>query len=168
MEVTKLDLNQIETFRKKVNENWAVYHIYRNYKGKDLWGVICSAMDWITVGVSGIDLSSLSAENSNDASKKMMLFLSCIDVMWEGISQLYRVFYESKNIPMSDDHTVFNQKKTDNDYFKDIRAIFMAHPVNLRDIYGKSDKWFSSWSGGNTVRKIFLFFYIVMFLGKNL
>lgn len=156
MEITKLSPNLINDFRKKANKNWAVYHIYKNQNGKDLWGLICSAMDWITVAVDGIDISLLSGDNSNEASIKMMTFLSCIDVMWEGISQLYRALYGTTKIPLNNDRTVFKDKdKTDNEYFKVIRAIFMAHPVNLYDVYGKSDKWFASWSGGQFSSKNF-------------
>lgn len=158
MEFVKLDPHLITEFRNKVNENWAVFHIYQNHNGEDQWGIICSAMDWITVGVEGIDISLLSGDNSNDASRKMMTFLSCIDVMWEGITQLHRVLYETDKIPLRDEHIVFNQKKSDNEFFKDIRAIFMAHPVNLRDIYQKSDKWYASWSGGTFSKKNFSVF----------
>ena len=156
MEFTKLSPKLINDFRKKANENWAVYHIYKEHNGKDLWGLICSAMDWITVAIDGIDISLLSGDNSNEASIKMMTFLSCIDVMWEGISQLYRVLYDTGKVPLKDDRTVFNDKeKTDNEYFKVIRAIFMAHPVNLNNVYGESDKWFASWSGGQFSSKNF-------------
>lgn len=167
MAVSKLDRKLIDDFRKKVNETWAVYHIYKNHNGKDQWGVICSAMDWIDVSIDGVDVSLLSGENSNDASRKMMSFLSCLDVMWEGISQLYRVLYETNKIPLPNDRAVFKQTKTDNKHFKDIRAIFMAHPVNLEDIYGKSDKWFASWSGGQFSKKNFSVFLYSNIPGKQ-
>lgn len=156
MEITKLSPTLINDFRRKANEKWAVYHIYKDHNGKDLWGLICSAMDWITVAVDGIDISLLSGDNSNEASIKMMTFLSCIDVMWEGVSQLHRVLYDTDKVPLKDDRTVFNDKdKSDNEYFKTIRAIFMAHPVNLSKVYGESDKWFASWSGGQFSSKNF-------------
>ena len=79
-------------FRDKVNENDLVYHIYRNRDGKDQWSIICSAMDWIEVVADSIDSSALSLKNDNASSVKLMTFVVCIDILWEAIQQLHRVF----------------------------------------------------------------------------
>ena len=167
MNIRKLDLQLITDFRNKANENWTLMHIFQNHNGKNGWNKICSAMDWITVGAEGVDVSLLSSDNSNDASRRMMLFLSCIDVMWEGISQLHKVLYETDKIPLEDEHVVFKQKKNDNKFFKKIRAIFMAHPVNLQDVYGKSDQWYASWSGGQFSKEDFYVYLYSDIPGKD-
>ena len=137
----------INAFRDKINEYDLILHIYRNYKGKNKWNTICSAMDWIQVGVSGVDLSSLDHTNTDQASVKVITFLSCIDVMWEGIQQLHRVFYDTTAIPFTDDKSIFKRDIDDNRYWKEIRAAFAAHPTNL-DGTVKGEKRFASWSGG--------------------
>jgi len=142
----KLTDRLLHFFRDKVHEGGRIYKLYRNRNGKNQWNIICSAMDWIQVTAAGIDTDTLIRENSDEASRRMISFVSYIDVMWEGISQLHRVLLNTSDIPFKNDHSIFNQEKDDNNHFKTIRAIFAAHPVNLNDF--KPDKAYASWSGG--------------------
>ena len=80
-----MDSSLIKEFRNKVNKHDLILHIYQNYNGKNKWNIICSAMDWIQVGVSGIDINTLERTNSDQASVKVITYISTIDVMWEGI-----------------------------------------------------------------------------------
>ncbi len=122
-------------------------------------------MDWIETAVDGINTDTLSGDNSSEASIKMITFLSCADILWEGIQQLHRVLIDRRTIPFASEKNLFKEKlpvydsesgmtvQTDNVYFKTIRAIFAAHPVNLTDHFGdqpgdKNERWFASWSGG--------------------
>lgn len=91
-------------------------------------------MDWIDVVVDAIDIRNVPIKNDNDASVNVIAFIHCIDILWESIKQLHRVFFNIDDIPFSEETTVFREKifeATDNDYFKTIRACFAAHPVNL-------------------------------------
>ena len=142
----KLTDRLLHEFRDKVHDGNRIWKLYRNRDGKNQWNIICSAMDWIQVTVEGIDTDSLIRENSDEASRRMISFVSYIDVLCEGISQLHRVLFNTKEIPFKDDHSVFKQSdKDDTDYFKTVRAVFAAHQVNL---YGFKPKAFASWSGG--------------------
>ena len=142
-----MEASLINAFRNKINDYDLILRIYRNYNGKNRWNVICSAMDWIQVGVAGVDTSTLERTNTDQASVKVITFLSCIDVMWEGIQQLHRVFYDTISIPFTDDKSIFKKNIDDNRYWKEIRAAFAAHPTNL-DGTAKGEKRFASWSGG--------------------
>ena len=142
-----MDEKLISDFRYKVCIHDLILHIYRNYEGKNKWSAICSAMDWIEVGLSGIDTSYLQYENTNEASIKVITFISCIDVMWEGIQQLYRVFFNTKDIPFEGNKDIFHKEKDDNQYWKEIRATFAAHPSNI-DGKETGEHRFASWSGG--------------------
>lgn len=150
-----MDNKLINDFRRKVNENDMVCHLYYNRNGKNYWNIICSAMDWIEVVVSTIDIKNLSRENNNDASVKMITFISCVDVLWEAIQQLHRVFFSTDKIPFSGDCTIFKNKlfeTDDNKYFKTIRSCFAAHPINLSDYFSGGDakeRRYAGWSGGN-------------------
>ena len=155
---SKLDPSLIEDFRKKVTENCLVKHIYYNYEnsGKAYWNTFISAMDWISVAVGGIDLHLLSTENSHDASRKMMSFIGCVDVMWHSIIRLNQsVLDKKKATPFYDDCSIFGKEITDNKYFETIRALFMAHPVDITgDPFGikknvnNDSRWYARWSGG--------------------
>ena len=154
MEVSKLDMELCMQFRDKVNENDLVYHIYRNRDGKDQRSIICSAMDWIEVVADSIDSSALSLKNDNASSVKLMTFVVCIDILWEAIQQLHRVFIDSNTIPFEDDDSVFVKKQfpmKDNQYFKTIRACFATHPINLNDHFTddkQKERRYAGWSSG--------------------
>jgi hypothetical protein len=149
-----MDRALINEFREKVNDQDIVLKKYHNRNGKDLWNIICSAMDWIDVVVDSIDITNLSRKNDNESSIKVMTFITCIDLLWEAIQQLHRVFFHTNKIPFANDSSTFKIKlfsATDNDYFKTLRACFAAHPINLNDRFGgdgKDERRYASWSGG--------------------
>lgn len=144
----------INSFRECVNEHDIVFNLYYRCNEKNKWNIICSAMDWITVSIDGIDPSSLIFENNNQASIRYMSFIMCIDILWESIQQLHRVIFNKKEIPFKSEKSIFKNNitpKNDNDYFKMIRACFAAHPVNLNDHFtdsGIKEQRYASWSGG--------------------
>ena len=121
-------------------------------------------MDWIEVTTDQIDKSKLSRGNTNEASAKMIAFLSCLDVMWEGVQQLHRVFLNTSEAPFADNDEVFRHKHrttTDNLYFKTIRACFSAHPVNLNDFFAyetEKERRYAGWSGGGFGKEDFSVF----------
>ncbi|MBO4531946.1 MAG: hypothetical protein J5767_15050 [Paludibacteraceae bacterium] len=143
-----MDSSHLNRFRDVVNEYGLILRIFRNCNGKNKWACICSAMDWIQIGLYGIDETSLERSNTDRASVKMITVVSCIDVMWEGIQQLHRVFFNTNGIPYKGNTEIFDKEIDDNRYWKDIRAAFAAHPTSLE---GKEDgeRRFASWSGGN-------------------
>ena len=149
-----MDRDIIKRFRDKVNEHDLVLQMYRNYKGKNCWNIICSAMDWIDVVVEAIDTKNLSNKNDNNSSIKVMTFITCIGVMWEAVQQLQRVFFDTNAIPFAKNAEIFQHKlfdASDNDYFQTIRACFAAHQINLNDYFtgGKQkERRYASWSGG--------------------
>lgn len=89
-----MDKEIIKRFRDEVNAQDLVLQMYRNYAGKNYWNIICSAMDWIDVVVEMIDIKNVSKKNDNDSSIKVMTFIMCIDVMWEAVQQLHRIFFD--------------------------------------------------------------------------
>ncbi len=143
------DLELIETFRDKVNSHGFVLFKYRDVKGKDQWSCICSAMDWITVAIEYIADVEVGKKSCKQ-SMEMYAYISSIDVVWEAVKQLHRVFFQTAKVPFEKECECFSDKildEDDNSYFKTIRASFGAHPVNL-DGEEKGEKCFASWSGG--------------------
>jgi hypothetical protein len=154
MEGLALNGELIRFFRERVNERDFVNHVYQNKNGKNYWSIICSAMDWIETVIDRIDIKPLSRKNDNEASLKVIIFIMCIEILWEAIQQLSRIFIDQKTLPFDQKESIFQNKmipSTDNEYFKSIRACFAAHPVNLRDDFsgdGINEKRYASWSGG--------------------
>lgn len=114
-----MDRSLITQFRKKVNDHHLVWHMYHNRDGKNQWNIICSAMDWIDVVIDNISVDNLDRKNDNVSSVKMMTFINCIDVLWEAIQQLHRVFNKTTQIPFEGDVSLFSNKMystDDNEY----------------------------------------------------
>lgn len=153
-----MDNSLIKNFREEVNDRDLILQMYHDHDGKAWWNVICSAMDWIDVVIDEIDICKLSRGNNrgnnNRSSICFMMFITCVDVLWEAIQQLNRVFFNADNVSFSNDRSIFKHKlfpATDNEYFKTIRACFAAHPINLNDKFsgtGEKERRYASWSGG--------------------
>lgn len=102
-------------------------------------------MDWISVAITNIN--EIKKDNSNIDIQSMQIFsyISSIDIILEAIQQLHRVIINKTSIPFKGEKSIFLDNtldKDDNHYFKHIRAIFGAHPVNIKDEKGQ---WFASW-----------------------
>lgn len=143
-----IDNSKIREFRNYINENKEYIFKTKISNGKNRWSIICSAMDWITIGVNRISDLDFSTRNIKDIDRfttEVIFYISMIDIIFESIKQLHRVIVDRKTIPFSKDKSCFtnNSHLDDNSYFKHIRAIFGAHPVNLRD--NNHEKWYASW-----------------------
>jgi hypothetical protein len=72
-------------------------------------------------------------------------YISAIDILWEAITQLHRAIIDRNSKPFDGCNHIFKENRlnyNDNEYFKHIRAVFGAHPVNIDD----DVKRFASWS----------------------
>lgn len=141
----------IEEFRDKVNDNsYFVLHKYGEQNNINQWNCICSSMDWIEVSIDYI-LEYKDKVTNRNFDMTVYGYISAIDNILEAINQLHRVLINPKTIPFKGDSKIFFKNKFDYDddkYFKHIRAVFGAHPVNLKDTQGK---WFASYPTSNSL-----------------
>jgi hypothetical protein len=141
-----LDLNLITKFRDKVNsDSYFILHKYKNIENKNKWNIICSCMDWISVSIRTINFPTKKINNLDSQTIEVYMYISLIDIIYEAINQLHRVLIDNKTIPFQNQNNIFKDTtgKDDNEYFKHIRSIFGAHPVNIKDKDGQ--QWFASW-----------------------
>ncbi|ALP38021.1 hypothetical protein ASL14_19330 [Paenibacillus sp. IHB B 3084] len=143
-----VNLDTIQDFRDQVNanSNYTLY-AYRNKNGKNYWNIICACMDWIDVGVEYMNGFSFDRKKLGARGLEVFTYISAIDIVWESIQQLHRAIIDEKEVPFSGEKDVFINDvlhKDDNTYFKHVRAVFGAHPVNLSKDKN-NDKWFASW-----------------------
>ncbi|MCB1156506.1 MAG: hypothetical protein H7A25_01190 [Leptospiraceae bacterium] len=134
----------IKDFREKVNEDF-VFEKYKNVNGKNHWNIICSCMDWIDVAVSFIQDYGSDTKNIDVLSMDTYSYISSIDIIHEAVTQLHRVFIPNQSIPFKGKKYIFKNNNicgSDNEYFKEIRAAFGAHPVNIKNKHGKR---YASW-----------------------
>lgn len=144
-----LDCNLYNNLRARVNLDNFVYFYYNNRNGKNNFNCICSAMDWIDLALEYINNYEL---NYNDSLNKQGIdfytYISCIDIICQSINQLSRVLLDSRKDVFSGDNSCFMSRCEafadidDNAYFKEIRACFGAHPVNIGET---GHKLFASW-----------------------
>ncbi|MFO7729407.1 MAG: hypothetical protein R6V86_01450 [Spirochaetia bacterium] len=145
----KIELNAelIGDFREKVNGNLNfVYNQYHDKDGKNNWHLICSCMDWITVAVRYLNKIPRFSDDIDIKVIQVYSIISSIDIVYEAVSQLHRVFKNTKKPPFDGDDEIFKRDqfdKDDNEYFKEIRSCFGAHPVNLKK--DNSARRYASW-----------------------
>lgn len=101
-------------------------------------------MDWIDVAADYIVNRDYESDNVNVKCLQAYTYISAIDIIWQSIQQLHRAIIDEKSIPFEGEIKAFPDNKIfkdDNEYFKHIRAVFGAHPVNLN----RGGKRFASW-----------------------
>lgn len=139
--------DKISDFRDLVNSNSSfVYQTYKDKNGKNLFNLICSCMDWITVSIRHLENASDFDKHIDTKVMQMFSLISSIDLISGSIVQLHRVFINPKTLPFAGEKKCFTSRlfadEDDNNYFKTIRACFGAHPVNLNQ---SNAKRFASW-----------------------
>lgn len=135
----------IKDFRIKVNDNsYFALEWYKNIDGRNHWNLICSCMDWIDVAIDYITHKPVESGNINIKCMQAYTYITAIDIIWQSIQQLHRVILDKESIPFAGEKKIFLENKIckdDNEYFKHIRAVFGAHPVNLN----QGGRRFASW-----------------------
>lgn len=135
----------IKDFRLKVNnDSYFTLQHYKNKCGRNYWNLICSCMDWIDVAIDYIVNKESLSDSINIKCMQAYTYISAIDIVWQSIQQLHRAIISKNSVPFSGEKKIFTDNTIscdDNEYFKHIRAVFGAHPVNLN----KEGKWFASW-----------------------
>jgi hypothetical protein len=134
--IIKLNSELIGDFRETVNGNHDfIYNQYRDKDGKNNWHLICSCMDWITVAVRYLNKQPKFSDDIDIKVIQVYSMISSIDIIYEAVSQLHRVLNNTKKPPFDGNDEIFKREqfdKDDNEYFKEIRSCFGAHPVNLK------------------------------------
>lgn len=139
--------NKISNFRDLVNSiSKFVYQIYKDKGGKNLYHLVCSCMDWISVSVRHIENAPKFDSNIDVKCMQVYSLISSIDLTLESVKQLHRVFVNEETVPFKGEKRCFHnrliEQEDDNSYFKTLRACFGAHPVSLNQL---DSKRFASW-----------------------
>ncbi len=146
----------IGEFRDFVNTFHAdfVRNRFSDVGGKSLWNCICSAMDWLREASDALHEFEKRAKRKDAGWIDLYGYIVCVDVIMEATGQLHRCVFGrgGKSVPLSFPGRCFVTRPkeyvdlSDCAYFKELRSIFGAHPVNLRDPKNKDEKWFASWA----------------------
>lgn len=139
--------DQINKFRSVVNANNFTYFHFRDRNGSNQWNVICSCMDWISVSIRSLMHSDGLSNNIDVRAMQVFSLISSIDIVYESVMTLHSVLKNKggRVSPFKGSNTIFNDPNglDDDLYFKELRAQFGAHPVNLGN--QAKGQWFASW-----------------------
>lgn len=148
-------------FREKANQNMFLLARYSNINGKDLWGCICSAMDWIDVGVQYIEKFQPSGRHGLQNCIEIYSFITAIDITYEAIISLFWVLQKNGEESMRNRTPFYKEKGcfsavtnssiTDDRFFKEIRSCCGAHPTDLDTLISddkseKKQRRYASWT----------------------
>ena len=102
----------------------------------DKWNIICSAVHWFRTVENYLTSENLLKEDSTDYNwGEVYLFLSAVDIIIEGINDVNKIAKNNEKARLFyKNNEIFKDKEKDDwEYFKNIRAIFGAHPTKLKD-----------------------------------
>ena len=156
---------------------------YSNTNGRDLWGCICSAMDWIDVGVQYIENFQPPDKHALQSCMEIFSFVMAIDLTYESIKSLFWVlqkngesetkgrtpFYKGKGCFSA----VTNSSITDDQFFKEIRSCCGAHPTYLHTLISdneseKQQYRYASWTFFESTNSFSVVLYPEKATGKTI
>ena len=131
-----------DSFISKLSKYKLSYYLRKKSNDKSAENAIHASIIWTRQAVTEINKSQLTkgSKQIND----IIILISYIDILLESTEQIYRALYKSTNYPydnqeefcfrdIPDEYKQLNNKK----YFKEIRALFSAHPVNIKTPSGE-------------------------------
>lgn len=87
-----ISTQNIRAFRDTINyELPLIKNQLMDYNGKDLWNIVCSAMDWIETSTHWLSFRR-TPELHNDPysdSMNVIFYISAVHMLYEGVAQLY-------------------------------------------------------------------------------
>lgn len=128
-------LNSLEKFINGQNQDDILLILDKRY-GEDKWSIICSVMHWFRVVEDYLCSDNLLKKNKKDYNwGEVYLFISAVDIVVKGINDIYKIVKNKDGIHFFyGENNIFGDKNKDDwNYFQNIRAIFGAHPTELKD-----------------------------------
>ena len=146
-----MDIHEFRDFVNRFQVDFVIRR-YSDVNGKNHWSCLCSAMDWLTEAGGALPEFERRAHGNKVGWIDLYGYISCIDVIMEATEQLYRCVFGVAEKPTG---LIFPTQcfvtkpegfsgLSDRAFFKELRAGFGAHPVNL-DTHDKKSKRFASW-----------------------
>lgn len=133
----------IDQFRAFINDfqSGFVHHHYLVTNERNGWSCICSAMDWLTEAVDALPEFQKRARGRGARWIDLYGLISCIDVTMDATEQLHRCVFQRGGKPAEFPFPakgIFSkptgfESLSDRKFFKELRAGFGAHPVNMED-----------------------------------
>lgn len=138
----KLSTEYIEKFAEcycgRLQDHRISYYVHDKDTNHSKSNAIHSGIIWSREAVSQLNSIDFRDKKNHDLNH-LILLITYIDILLEATDQIYRVLYkQTKHMPLPEKR-LFNNRPTlygklnDRDYFKEIRALLSAHPINLQE-----------------------------------
>lgn len=139
--------HEIDYLRQLVNKDDIVLSMLQKREIND-WNRLCSAMDWAQMGF----LRLQSGYNSDFRNYRLYDYVSAIDIILDSLKLIGEIFGENVKNPLEQTTYIKGldifDKGNDSSNIKRLRALFGAHPIDLKNGYGKkTKKYYCSWPG---------------------
>lgn len=128
-------LNGLSEFINGENQDDILLILDKKYPD-DKWSIICSAVHWFRTVENYLTSNNLLKNYTTDYNwGEVYLFLSAVDIVIEGINDINKIVKndEKSRLFYGNNEIFRDEEKDDWEYFKNIRAIFGAHPTKLKD-----------------------------------
>lgn len=128
-------LNGLNEFINGEHQDDILLILDKRFK-EEKWNIICAVMHWFRTVESHLNCEHLLDGESEDYDwGKVYLFLSSVDIVIEGINDINKIAKNNDKARLfyGDNEIFKDEEKDDWEYFKNIRAIFGAHPTKLKD-----------------------------------
>lgn len=128
-------LNSLNEFINGENQDDILLILDKRFK-EEKWNIMCAAMHWFRTVEKYLTCENLLDKESKDYNwGKVYLFLSSVDIVVEGINDINKIAKNNDRTRLfyGDNEIFMDKEKDDWEYFKNIRAIFGAHPTKLKD-----------------------------------
>ncbi len=124
-----------------------------------------SGILWSREAVSQLNALDFNNKDNHDTNH-LILLITYIDILLESTDQIYRVLFK-QTIPMPlPNERIFNNRPIpyenldDRQYFKEIRSLLSAHPVNLQEPKSKERRFADTPIGYNPMTDFEWFHHI--------
>ena len=135
------DTNDLEVFAKKFSDRLIdrriCYYLKKDDNGYKA-NAVHSSIIWSREVIEELNRREYNKMRELHTSD-LLLLIFYVDILLEATDQIYRVLYNTSETEKLSENEIFVNKPEsyskldDRGYFKELRAIFGAHPVNLRE-----------------------------------
>lgn len=151
---------KIHEFRNKVNSDQGKIIPYLKQKNanSDYWGMLCSSMDWIESSLSYLKYGINQQLQDDIYMYYFYSKITCYDNIIESTKQLSTIIGKPFSFLQGRKVSFLGNEISFEFYIKEIRAIFGAHPTNLR-LGSQKIGCVASWPTKNSDGSMFIILY---------
>lgn len=152
--------HEIDHLRQLANKDDIVFSMLQKREIND-WNRLCSAMDWAQMGF----LRLQSGYNSDFRNYRLYDYVSAIDIILDSLKLIGEIFGENIENPLEKTNYIKGldifDRGNDSLNIKRLRALFGAHPIDLKNgMKKKAKKYYCSWPGNIASKtEVSLFIY---------